>query len=164
MGSTAPARFDVQPGDDIGRIALAATIDKLDEQGDNIGRVDWLYASTNRRALFCRSYLPAITTTSSTFLDFGRSLARLSTSRENITITTLADDAAIQIKVVSYSTGSLLATATATHASGGATVQTTAITGITTTEIYFLISLKKNTTTATLNTITIIEDSLTTLP
>jgi hypothetical protein len=164
MASTAPTRFDVQPGDDLGRIALAATIDRLDEQGDNISRVDWLYASTNRRALFCRAYLPAITTSSAAFLDFGRSLCRLSTSREDFTITTLADDAKIRVQVYSYSAGTLLATGTATHASGGATVQTTAITGITTTELYLVIGVSKNTTTATLNTITIIEDPLTTLP
>ena len=70
MASTAPTRFDVQPGDDLGRIALAATIDRLDEQGDNISRVDWLYASTNRRALFCRAYLPAITTSSASIPGF----------------------------------------------------------------------------------------------
>jgi len=164
MAATPPARFDVQPGDDLGRIALAAVINKKAEQADNIGRVDWLYASTNRRSLLNRVFLPPITNTTTSGRLLNDTYCRLSTSRQNITITTLADDAQITVTVYRYSTGAVLGTVTITHASGGATVQTGAITGITATDVFIRTQVRADTTTATWQTITIIEDSLTTLP
>ena len=160
MASVVPTRYTFQASDDTARIAVAAVIDKLDEVADLIERNNFLYAAGNRRAVLERHFLPAITTNSATEIALPDYYSRMSTTRDELEVTTQADDAVIRVQLYTTGGSTLGSLVTLTHPSGGQTTQTATYTGITQTEILIRVDIKRNSSSATWHSIRLLEDPL----
>jgi hypothetical protein len=160
MASVVPARYLYSPSSDAARIAVAAIIDKGDEVGDEVERVNFLYATAGRRALLDRVYIPSIYTTSATAIALTDYYARMSMTRDEATVITHASDAVITVGF--YTTGGVLigSIVTLTHAAGASTNQTATYTGITSTEVLIRVTVKRIATATSFEAIRVLEVAL----
>jgi len=160
MASVVPGRYLYSPSSDAARIAVAAIIDKGDEVGDEVERVNFLYATAGRRALLSRVYLPAVYTTSATAIALPDYYARLATTRDEAHVITHASDAVITVGF--YTTGGVLigSIVTLTHPAGASSDQQTTYTGITSSEVLIRVTLKRITTATSFEAIRVLEIAL----
>ena len=160
MATVVPTRYTFAQADDTSRIAVAGVIDKAGEVGELVERNNFLYAAAGRRTLMERVFVPAVVTSSATPIALPDYYSRLAVGRDELVVSTRADDAVIRVQLYTTAGAALGTLVTLTHASGGASTQTATYTAITQTEILIRIDIKRNSSSATWHSIRLLEEAL----
>lgn len=161
MAGVVPTYYQYDTPNDATRIALGRTIGQSGEVADFVERPNFLYASSNLRAIFERYYLPALETTSTSAIVLPLYYSRMSTTRDELEVFTGGSNCTVTVGI--YTTaGSLIGTAYShTHSGGTFTSNFATYTGITSTEVLVGITIKVPTSgTANLNLVRVLEQPL----
>ena len=103
MAGVVPTYYQYDTPNDATRIALGRTIGQSGEVADFVERPNFLYASSNLRAIFERYYLPALETTSTTAIVLPLYYSRMSTTRDELEVFTGGSNCTVTVGI--YTTG-----------------------------------------------------------
>ena len=161
MAAVVPTHYQYDTPADATRIAVARTIGEDGETADYVERQNFLYASSNLRAIFGRYWTPTLQTTSTSAIFLPLYYTRLSTTRDEVEVFTGASNATVTVGI--YTTGgSLIGTAyTHTHSGGSLSNNFATYTGITSSEVLVGITIRVPTSgTAALYFVRVLEEPL----